>query len=268
MPAIHLPRLNRQIAELIPLFDQPERFRRALHDLFEAYHDRTFRSGQTGRPPPLLPHYNVPLPVIRKVENEVSRLTQADKQSALSLADALWADTHLELRLLAVLILSQIPLDPPDPVMDRLSLWARPDEDKQVLQALLTQGTTQLIRQQPEQWAAMSRDWLTHQNPAVQAMGLHALLATASDPDFEDLPSIFRLISPLVQAPQDKLQGDLLTLLSHLAQRSPRETAYFLRQVVTINATPRVQRLFRRCLPFFSEEIQTNLRGALYKRPN
>ena len=112
----------------------------------------------------------------------------------------------------------------------------------------------------------MSRDWLTDQDLAVQAMGLHALLATTSDPEFDDLPSIYRLISPLVQAPQDVLQGDLLALLKLLAQRSPRETAYFLRQVVTINATPRVQRLFRRCLPFFDDEIQASLRGALYKR--
>ena len=140
MPAIHPPRLNRQVAELAELFDQPERFRRALHDLLDAYHNRTYRSGQTGTPPPLLPHYSVPLPVIRKVENEVCRLTQADKQSALSLADALWADTHLELRLLAVLILSQIPLDPPGPVIDRLSAWSRPEEDKQVLQGFTRPG--------------------------------------------------------------------------------------------------------------------------------
>lgn len=265
MPAIQLSRLNRQIDRLLSFFNQPQPFVRALHDLFEAYHDRTRRTGQVGAPPPLLPHYNLPLQVIRRVENEVCLLAQADSQAALALADALWSDDYLEPRLLGILILSQIPVDPPEAVIQRILTWARPDEDKQILQALLTRGTTRLRIEQTGLWANLSQGWLADTNPAIQAMGLHALLATAGDLSFENLPAVYRLISPLVQAPPTVLQGELLALLKILAERSPGETAYFLRQVVTINSSTQVKRLFRRCLPFFDEATQSSLRGAAYE---
>ena len=65
MPAIQLARLNRQIAELSEAFYQPKRYLQTLHDLLEAYHDRSYRSGQTGPPPPLLPRTSSTLSLSR-----------------------------------------------------------------------------------------------------------------------------------------------------------------------------------------------------------
>ena len=268
MPAIQLTRLNRQIAELSEAFHQPKRFLRVLHDVLEAYHDRSYRAGQTNPPLTRLPHYHLPLPVIKAVENEIRSQVQEDPQAGLLLADELWADAHLETRRLAVLVLGLVPLTPPDPVIDRFTIWASPDEDRQILQSLLTQGAARLIREKPELWARLTRDWLASLKPAVQSMGLQALLATVKNPSYEDLPAAYRLISPLVHAPPARLQGDLLEILKALAQRSPRETAFFLRQILTINATPDFLRLFRRCLPFFEEEAQASLRSALHTIQN
>ena len=62
------------------------------------------------------------------------------------------------------------------------------------------------------------------------------------------------------------LQSELLAVLQALARRSPAETAYFLRQILTLVSDPLIPRLIRRCLPSFSPETQVGLRAALKSR--
>jgi hypothetical protein len=53
-----------------------------------------------------------------------------------------------------------------------------------------------------------------------------------------------------------------LDALNALARRSPKETAYFLRQMAEIPNSPDAAWLIRRCLPEFPPEIQPGLRSA------
>jgi len=250
----------------VALYNQPAQFLRCLHDLLEFYNDLTYRRGQAGQIQPLLPHYKVPVPVMRQVEIELARLSAQDPQAGLRLADTLWMDPYFEPRLLAIYLLSLAPVAPPEPVLERLSAWAQPGEDRQVLDALITRGAGRMLREQPERWSDLAKGWLTSERLEVQSMGLRALLMIVKEKSFQNLPAIFRLLSPLMQSVPARLQADLLSVLQALAQRSQAETAYFFRQVLTLDPGPEIPRLIRRCLPYFTPEFQASLRQAFKSR--
>ena len=54
MPAIQLARLKIQVTELLKYFSVPKDFLRELHAMLDFYADRTRRSGQSGKPRPLI----------------------------------------------------------------------------------------------------------------------------------------------------------------------------------------------------------------------
>ena len=266
MPAIQIARLRAQMVQLMDLYHQPPQFLHALHDLLDFYTDHTYRPGQAGKVQSLLPHYKVPLPVIRQIEIELAPGCLQDPQAGLDLADELWLDPYFEPRMLAIHLLSLAPVSPPEPVLQRISTWARPEEDRQVMQALITKGAGRLMREQPETWSSLVKSWLTSEQTSVQSMGLYALLAIVEDENYQNLPEVYHLVSPLMQGLPANLQGDLLSVLQALTRRSPAETAYFFRQILTLVRDPLIPRLVRRCLPNFSPETQAGLRAALKSR--
>ena len=263
MPAIQIARLRAQVDQLIALYAQPVLFLKGLHDLLEFYDDRTYRAGEVGHIQSLLPHYKVHKPILRQIEIELARLVTLDPENGLKLADSLWSDSYIEPRLLAIHLLGCYPVTPPDQVVERISKWAQPGEDRQVLNALIHHGTYRLLREQPTRWSSLVQEWLTSEDMASQSMGLYALRVTVEDESFQNLPVIFHLISPFAQNLPTSLQVDLLSLFEALAKRSPSETAYFFRQVLILAPTRLFPRLVRRCLPSFDLELQTSLRQAL-----
>lgn len=266
MPAIILTRLRFQVTDLVQQVNQPVIFCRRLRSLFDTYADRTYRRGETSPTPPLMPNYRVPLQVIRQVEAELDPMIQRDSAAALALADELWTDAYFEPRLLAVYILSRTPLEPAEAVEKRMLSWAQPGEDRRVLNALLTQGTARLRQEHPEEWATQIQDWLASNQAPVQSMGIQAIYGVVATTEFQNLPLVFRLVSPLIQRASSDLWGDLLPLLEILAKRSPAETAFFLRQILAASTRPETSRLVRRCLAFFSGDIQAAIRTALLER--
>jgi hypothetical protein len=263
MPAIQVSRLKSDVTRLMGFYEKPLEFLHELHELFDYYTDRTYRPGQVQNVQPLLPHYKVSKPVIHQIERELAHANAAKPEAAWNLAETLWKDSFLEPRLLAIYLVSLASIDPPDRVIERISSWARPDDNRQIIHDLIVHGAGRLLRQQPENWSIMANIWFTSENPAIQGIGLQALFAIAEDENFDNFPLVFRLISPLVQKVPVNFQTDLLAVLQVLVRRSPAETAYFFKQVLTLAADPRMPRLIRHCLPLFDPETQAGLRQAL-----
>jgi hypothetical protein len=99
-----------------------------------------------------------------------------------------------------------------------------------------------------------------------QAMGLHALLPLIQDRDYQNLPPVFSSISPLLQSAPAAIQVELIEVISALARRTPKETVYYLRQVLTVGQGAGADRLIRKALPAFDAESQSSLRSALQTR--
>ncbi len=246
-------------------FDEPALFCRRLADLLEFYADRTYRAGQIGAHPPLIPYYQVPLPVLRQVDGALSMRGEADPPAALRVADALWAEEALEPKQMAIHLLGTLPVATPEPLIERLRAWTNPELEPRLRDELLTRGGARLMIEKPALWLDLAGEWLGSSRPLVQAMGLRALIPVISDARFENLPSIFRLLAPIVQSARAELQVDLVALIEILARRSPLETAYFLRQSLAAVNLPGVRRVVRRCLPSFPPDVQRSLRDALQR---
>jgi hypothetical protein len=263
MPAVEINKLRMQIDRLIPLFNRPEEFYRGLRDLLELYIDRAYRPGQAVTGLPILPSYRPPALVARRLELDLTSLCQSFPEQALEVADRLWIDTYLETRLLAVMMLGQIPLSQAEGVLERLNAWARPDEDRSILEALFSRGTFRLRREGPDALLELYEGWLSNPAATHRSIGLKALLPLIQDPDFENLPPIFSALFPLVRTAPPDLFNDLGVILTALAERTPVETVYFLRQVLSSQISRDTPRLSRRVLPLLTPSQQESLKAAL-----
>jgi hypothetical protein len=263
VPAIQPARLRHQAALLAEQFSDPPAYIRSLHYVLDFYSDRARRPGKTGKPGPLLTAYNVRPPVLRMLLQELVPQAEQDVAGGLALCDALWAEPYLECRLLAGMLLGQIPLQPPEAITDRLQGWITTNLEFFLIEALLSNGVERLHRQQPQVLIHMIEGWLHSTKTFHQQLGLRALLPLIRDPAFENLPVFFRLIQQLCQAAPAALRPDLLDVLAALARRSPQETAYFLRQTLIFPDSPDTPWLIRQSLSQFPPEMQSSLRQAM-----
>ncbi len=263
MPAIHPARLKIKISKIVAHFGTPVEFVRTLHDLFDFYADRTRHPGRGGKPFSLVRAYNVPRQVLRQIEGELAPMSAADSERALSLADALWQEGWLECRLLAIAILGEVPPDPPEQVVERIQAWGRECGEDRQLDASLMVGLARLRKEAPELFLRILETWITSPDLASQKVGLRVLPPLVEDASFENLPAVFHLIAPLVMNVETVLEVDLLVVLHALAQRSPQETAYFMRQSLIMSDRPAVNSLVWQSLRAFPPEIEANLRELL-----
>jgi hypothetical protein len=263
MPAVQLAKLKTQIDRLVWQFTRPQEFQHSLKDLFESYADRVYRAGDAIQPAPLVPAYHVSMLVMHQLEQQLIRQCKENQGAALSLADTLWLDEYLEPRLLAVFLVGQVSPQPPELVVDRLRQWSQSAESAHLQQTLFSQGSIRLRRERPGEWLNFLNDWLSSSRLASQKTGLHALIVLVQDREFEDLPSLFSMITPLFQVSPTGLHAELVEVAKALVQRSPVEIAYFLRQILTLSSNPNTARVVRRLLPEFSPELQASLRKVL-----
>ncbi len=263
MPAVQLDRLKYQIQQLLLSFSDSGQFEKKLTELFEMYANRVYRPGQNMLAVRRTPMYFVPPILLRQLEFQLAPHCRQNPKKALELADVLWKASHLEQKLVAAFILGQCPLNPIEAITERLLAWCIPDEDSTVLQAVLNQGSEEIRLVQPETWLSLILSWLERETPAYQKMGLNALLPLVQDRNFENLPPIYRLISPVVQNPSPVYQNELVDLIGVLAKREPVETAFFIRQSLNLGLPQSTLRIFRRCLPAFDDPTQASLRNLL-----
>ena len=265
MPAIQPQKLKEEASQLTQWFTEPTEFLRRLEDRLEFYADRTRRPGQSGAPPPLLPAYQVPQPVLRQVERAIRPQARENAQAALALADAMWEKKMLEYKLLAAEILGQVTPQPPEPIVERLIRWANNTQEDRLLDALFKNGLQRVRLENPESFLPQVQEWLQSSEEEKQILGLRALRAISSDPSFGNLPRVFKLITALSYAPPPDLQPFLRNVVQALARRSPKETAFFLQQSFQVSKDPGTAWLIRQTMDIFPNTVQDELRTTMKK---
>jgi hypothetical protein len=199
---------------------------------------------------------------LRQVLLELVPLAEAYPQEALALCDALWEEGTLEYRLLAAGLLGTVPPKPVEPVLKRVEAWCLSNTENRLINALLTDGMARLRKEAPAEVILQIKAWLESGRFFTQQLGLRSLLPILSKQDDETLPVFYRLLTPLVRVAPANLRPDLLDVLRGLARRSPRETAYFLRQTLELPNSPDTPWLIRQCAAEFPSELQASLRAA------
>jgi hypothetical protein len=266
MPAIQPVRLKTQVAHLAEQFTHPDEFARSFSELMEAYSDRTHRSGQAGEPAALLPSFNTPAPVLRQIWLEILPLISSKPQAALELCDTLWLQPSLEHRLLVAGILGQLPIEYQKEVIDRVNTWTKVGIEDRLVDALLDRSLTRLRSQSPRAIAETAESWLSSPNLHEKQLGLRLLAFMASDISYDDLPVIFRLLTPFLRIAPRQLRPDIISIIDHLISRSASEVAYLLHQNLAALDNPDTAWLIRQVIAQFSPELQSGLREAIQHR--
>jgi hypothetical protein len=262
MPAIDLSRLKTQAALLAENFSNHPLFIHQLHELLELYTNHTMRAAQVARHLSL-PTYHTPAPVLRQIERELVPLADQFPSKAVLLAYELWKDGSLESRLLAARLAGMIPPASAIPLLSRFPGWLAHSTDKEVRQALVTDSFARIRRENPGAFFMLLEEWLRSPRPAWQVWGMQALIPLLKDPDFQNLPAVFRILRPAILAAGPTTQLDLQACLAALEGISLTETIVHLRDILTAEPSPLLLRTMRRMLPAFSPELQRVLRDLL-----
>jgi hypothetical protein len=263
MPAVQLSRLNQQISSLVWQFTRPTDFLPGLRDLFDLYANRVYRSGQSVPPTSLVQAYHVPTLVLRQLEIELTPSCKQHPAAALSLIDALWAEPMLESRILGATLLGYVPIEPPQPVIERIKGYTRPGIDTAILDALLEKGGRSLRLDRSDLWIELMDQWATDSLVFHQTAALRAITISIRDEQFINHPPVLGIFSGLLQTGSPSIQSELQTTLLSLLHSSPRETVFLLRQVLPLSNSPTTHRLVRLSLSKVPAEYQPGLRQAL-----
>jgi hypothetical protein len=172
----------------------------------------------------------------------------------------------LESRQLAASLLGSIPLAQSTPTLNRLTDWLALSTDKQILAALLTDAFARLRRENPQSFFLLLEEWLKSSRTSLRVWGLRALIPLLTDPQFENLPAVFRILKPAVESAGPTTQLELQACLVTLERVSPTETLAFLREITDRNPSPLMLRTLRRILAGLSPELRTGLLELLREK--
>lgn len=267
MPAIQLPRLRRQAADLVEHFSQPQVFIRNMGDLFEFYSDRTRRPPKVGAPPPLISAYHVPEPVLRRILFELTPRAKAEPEKALTLADTLWQVPRLEFRQLAAHLLGKISPAQPAQILEHLSSWNPDNQEESLLNLMADEGLEYLRSENPDVLIEHIKVWAASESLQNQKLGLRALQAILAKSDYDNAPEVFHILELKFSNIPKQMRPYFLDVLRTLAKRFPQEAAYFLRKKLeTAGKDASITWLVRRAINFFPPDQQARLRKALVER--
>lgn len=263
MPAIHPARLKKQSTHLASCFHDPELFVSELRRLFEQYADRVHRPGQSGEPSSLLDAYKIRKPVLRQLLQDLIPIAEKQPDIALKVCDLLWEQPYLEFRQLSAGLLGNIPPHPPEPILERIQNWVWKESDPQVIDFLFVNALHNVQKEHADLVLEIIASWLDNENPDQQHLGLRAILPLITDPETDHIPQVLRSIHGYTLEFDPDLQNDLLDVLYALINRSPKETAYSLRQNLAHPQSVQTAWLIRKSIHEFPVEERNKLRSAL-----
>jgi hypothetical protein len=130
---------------------------------------------------------------------------------------------------------------------------------------LLTTSLTRLRKETPDLFLILVKEWLHPARKRMWSNGIQALVPLIASSEFDNLPPIFEIVSPILKASPAALQFDIQELLIALHKKSSDETIYFIQQTLkdTKSELPTVS--LRRMLPDLPKDMQSNLREILRK---
>jgi len=263
MAAIDLTRLNKQIETLKEAFAQPAEFRRQLHAVLQFYHRYAHRKHKDSVSFSFMQTYDLPEQILPQIANGLSLKARQDVNETLAVVDELWLDDHFEARELATYLIGQVPVSASQEIYQRLTQWVSVPTDRAVIRSIFTKSSQRLRVEAPKGWVDFVGSLLASPVERAQNHGLYALSLLATQSDSDDLPQFFHWIRPFIQSDQNLIQSNLSLAVAALARRSPTETAYILKEVMSDTDGTGIERRVRSYLPFFEAELAQSLQSSL-----
>ncbi len=263
MAAIDLTRLNKQIEGLKEVFAQPVEFRQQFHEILQFYHRYAHRQHKDAVPVSFMRVYNLPDQVLPHIANGLSLKARQDEVETLAVVDELWLDEHYEARDLATHLLGQVPSTFGAAVYDRIRRWSSAPMDRAVVSAVFSKASQRLNSEDPKGWIEFIGSLLANPLEHMQNHALYALALLVEQSHSDQLPLFFRWIRPFLQNDQTLIQPNLSRVIAVLARRSPAETAYLLKEVMSDTDGSGIEQRVRSYLPYFDEQLSESLQTSL-----
>ncbi|WP_152965523.1 DNA alkylation repair protein [Thermanaerothrix daxensis] len=266
MPAVSLQILRRRMQELSLLLEDIPRFKRGLQRLLEQYADLSYHPGETIPLDKASERLLVPPVVVNEIEAFLSAWAVQYPEPALHLADLFWEEATPLYRHLAAVLLREVPITSTTQlaIQERLSKWINDVEGASHFIPTMITAAEGLQKNVPEAWLDLVHTWLFSRSPGSHRVALVALRHLIQNTAFDNLPLIFEWLSAWLQEfSTSSLTAETLDLLQALTERSPAETAYFLRQLLGLLPPPTARRLIRAVLPILPEDYRQRLQSAL-----
>lgn len=263
MPAINISRLENQISNLAGLISDPAAFRQELHAVLGFYHRYAHRPAKDAVPKSFMRIYDLPDQVIKQIELGLRKTAQSHPNQVFELISELWQDDHFEARDMAAFLLGQVPIEFADRVKQQILDWLSQSLDRAVIEAIFTKSTQTIRRQTPADWRDFIRKLLEGPNPRLQNYALHALALSSDILELSAIPAVFNQIRPFLQSNDPRFDDNLRKIIAVLAEISPNETVYFLKELLSDTEGTHIESQVRTYLNAFPEEIRASLVEAL-----
>ena len=231
MPAINLARLRKQAVELAQYFFEPKRFDFHFTELLDFYSNRTIKPGKQTSNNTYFKAYKVQDPVLRTIMDEIRPLVIQSPDAALSLANLLWGEMVLEKRIFATRMLELQPKENAQSTLNLLGDWAINCREDQLLEEIASHP---LLTIHYENWVLLIEHlnkWMLSENDMLIRLSLISLNIILTEHNITDLPSIFKLLTPLISEPTFSQRSLLNPIFKSLVRQSPGEIVFLIRQI-------------------------------------
>ena len=262
MAAIDLTRLNKQIDELALLVEDPRAFIEELHRLLSFYHRYSHRRHQN-RQISFLKNYDMPEKVLSHIEARLKPLSLNQPDQVFELVNQLWLDPYYEARELASSMLGNLPISYKDQVLITIETWLAEPLDQSLSEAVLEKAGLRLQAESSEDWEKLINRLLEAPKIQSKRLGLLALSKLIAASTVDRLPLYLRWVREFLISPDASVDKALERVVEALAEKSPQESAYLLREVLMDSNDAAVGRRMRHYLPFFEEEPQQRILKAI-----
>jgi len=262
MASIDLIRLRKQIARLGIFLEVPSEFVSELKGLLEFYHQWSHHQHEERIPNSFMLLYDLPAQVMSEVELGLKPFLQSKQDLIFPLADSLRKDLHFECSALAAFMLGQFSPAKADALKIYLSTWLEDSLDKAVVEAIFTKATLPLQAVDQEDYLSFLQTLLRSVNKRLANTGLVGLTIFLPSVRVDYLPKLFTMVSPLIQDREIR-QENLELLIRELARKSPMETGYLIRQVLSDNEGRHVETLARAFLEYLPPETASTVAKAI-----
>ncbi|NQS90993.1 MAG: DNA alkylation repair protein, partial [Chloroflexi bacterium] len=210
MTAINPARLKIQSSALAEKFSDPGGFVTGLHDLLGFYASR-IRQTSLSRTNLTLQVYQVPVPVLRAMENELDQNLNSYPSQGLELVDALWKEEWVEFRQLAINLLGKLPPDHPEQIFDHILNWLGSRTAEDVSRSIMDQGLERLRSEKPTLVLNFFEKMVSKGGKGEQQAVLFGLMPFVDNPAFDNLPIVYDLVANILLAEENKLIKELTT---------------------------------------------------------
>jgi len=263
MPAIHIDRLVQQIQIVFNPQLPGLMFRENFKSLLEVHANLAYRAGIDVQRKSLTPKLQLTPIVTHHITQQFSNLIKTNPLLALEYADHIWMDEIYETKYFAALVLGLLPSDYFHLVIDRFVSWGSKTSDKEIHQILFKNGSLNIRKSKGNLWLETISNWIDSTESSKTITAIYALQSQVNDPDFINLPKVFKIITPIFSMNNRKITSGLTSLVDDLAKVNPVETSHFLSSLLLGSSHSSAKLITRKCLQTFPMSEQKKLRIVL-----